>query len=341
MSYALLRPLLFRIEAEKSHDVAMKTLQLAADNRLAKNALQRLYADRLPAKPVRLMGLPLKHCLGLAAGLDKQGVAGNALAALGFAWIEYGTVTPQPQTGNPKPRLFRLAKHQAIINRMGFNSIGLDAFLDNIKRTDNNVVKGLNIGKNAATPIEQAQDDYVLGMQAVYPVADYICVNISSPNTQNLRELQNDASLNALLQRLSETRKALQDQHGFDRPLVLKVAPDLASHEIDHIAKGLLKYGMDGLAATNTTLARDGVSGHRHAEQAGGLSGVPLAEQATDCIQQFYQRLQGEVAIIGSGGIDSLAQAQAKLQAGADALQLYTGFIYKGPRLIREIVKGL
>ncbi len=339
--YSILRPLLFEMQAERSHDFVMRALRLASKNKSALSAISKLYADKIPAKPTTLMGLELKHPVGLAAGLDKQGAAGNALCALGFAWVEYGTVTPEPQRGNDKPRIFRLPEHQALINRMGFNSIGLTAFLGNIKSTQASHIKGLNIGKNAATPLNRANDDYLAALTAVYPVADYICVNISSPNTKDLRALQDDDSLDSLINAISDCRKALEDEHGVRRPIVLKVAPDLDTAQIDHIAKTLIKYNIDGLAATNTTISRTHVNDHSFAPQSGGLSGAPLNEMTTQCIDQFYRRLQGEVAIIGVGGIHDLASAKAKLEAGAEALQLYTGFIYQGPKLIKDIVTGL
>ncbi len=339
--YSMVKPLLFNMDAERSHDVVMAALRKASQSKLALNALNKLYADKIPHRPTQVMGLTLKHPVGLAAGLDKQGAAGNALNALGFAWVEYGTVTPMPQDGNSKPRLFRLREHNAIINRLGFNSIGLEQFIRNINKMDKTSIKGLNIGKNAVTPIEKANEDYIAGMNAVYPLADYICVNISSPNTQNLRALQSDESLDSLLKALLNTRKVLQDKHGFNRPIVLKIAPDLESNQIDHIAKSLIKYQIDGLAATNTTINRPKVGSHALSAETGGLSGAPLTPLATDCIHAFRQRLQGEVAILGSGGILSATDAQEKLEAGADALQIYTGFIYKGPKLIREIVQSL
>lgn len=339
--YSIIKPVLFSMDAERSHDVVMGGLQKASQSKFALSVLKQLYADKVRARPIELMGLKLKHPVGLAAGLDKQGGAGDALNALGFAWVEYGTVTPLPQAGNAKPRLFRLRQHDAIINRMGFNSIGLEQFIQNISAMDKVSIKGLNIGKNAATPIELANQDYILGMKAVYPLADYICVNISSPNTKNLRALQSDESLDSLLEALLNTRKELEDQHGFNRPIVLKVAPDLDSQQIDHLANSLIKYKIDGLAATNTTITRPTVDSHPLGAETGGLSGAPLASLSTQCIHEFRQRLQGEVAIIGSGGIFSAADAQEKLQSGADALQIYTSFIYKGPRLIREIVERL
>ncbi len=339
--YKLIRPLLFHMDAESSHNIAINGLRRASRSEHALKALTALYADRIQAKPVELMGLTLSHPLGLAAGLDKQGVAGDALSSLGFSFIEYGTVTPEPQTGNPRPRLFRLPEHRAIINRMGFNSIGLEAFLANIQTSRKPHIKGLNIGKNADTPIENAIDDYVTGLRAVYPIADYICINISSPNTKNLRDLQGDEHLDALLAVLSQTRKTLSDQHGFYKPMALKVAPDMDEGQIDAICKLLLKHRIDGLAATNTTLSRDAVSSHPLSNEAGGLSGQPVAEQSTWCINQFSQRLQGEIPIIGIGGIEDAPGAQAKLDAGASALQLYTSLIYQGPGIVKRIVNSL
>lgn len=339
--YQLLRPLLFRLEAERSHDLALRTLHAASRSKLALAALRKLYADSIKAKPVELMGLPLAHPLGLAAGLDKQGVAGDALSALGFSFIEYGTVTPNPQAGNPRPRLFRLPEQGAIINRMGFNSIGLEAFLANIQNSQTPHIKGLNIGKNAATPLEKANEDYVLGLKAVYGVADYICINISSPNTKNLRELQGDEQLNALLSVLSKTRDQLADQSGQYKPMALKVAPDISTQQIDVICKSLLKHKIDGLVATNTTLSRDAIQNHPLASEAGGLSGAPMAEIATTCIQKFADRLQNEIPIIGVGGIEDAASARAKLAAGAQAIALYSSLIFNGPGVVKNIINQL
>ncbi len=339
--YKLIRPLIFKLDAEKSHDLALGSLSRASNSGMALSLLQKLYGDQIKAQPLKLMGLALQHPLGLAAGLDKQGIAGDALSALGFSFIEYGTVTPRPQTGNPKPRLFRLPEHRAIINRMGFNSIGLTAFLANIKNSRRPHIKGLNIGKNADTPIGQANDDYVTGLKAVYEIADYVCINISSPNTKNLRDLQGDEQLDALLSSLSETRKALADQSGLYRPLALKVAPDIDLQQIDTICKLLLKHGIDGLVATNTTLNREAISGHPLQNEAGGLSGMPVEEKSTWCVDQFARRLQDEIPIIGVGGIEDAASARNKLQAGARAIQLYSSLIYQGPGLVKKIVNQL
>lgn len=339
--YKLIRPLLFRLDAERAHDLAINGLQRISQSPLALRSINTLYAERITPKPVELMGLKLSHPLGLAAGLDKQGVAGDALSALGFSFIEYGTVTPKPQAGNPKPRLFRLPEHQAIINRMGFNSIGLEAFLSNIRNSRKPHIKGLNIGKNADTAIENAISDYVTGLQAVYDVADYICINISSPNTKNLRDLQGNEHLDALLAALKRTREKLSDQRGYHKPMALKVAPDLDAGQIDVICNLLQKHKMDGLVATNTTLCRDAIGKHPLAAEAGGLSGRPVADQSTWCIEQFAQRLQGEIPIIGVGGIEDAATARAKLDAGANAIQLFSSLVYRGPGIVRRIVNAL
>jgi len=339
--YKLIRPLLFKLDAEQSHDMALHSLSRASKSSIALSLLQKLYADKIQAQPVELMGLTLKHPLGLAAGLDKQGIAGDALSALGFSFIEYGTVTPRPQTGNPGPRLFRLPEHRAIINRMGFNSIGLSAFLQNIQTSQQPHIKGLNIGKNADTPIDFAITDYVIGLEAVYKVADYVCINISSPNTKNLRELQGDEQLDALLGKLNETRNTLADQHGFYRPLALKIAPDLSIEQIDTICELLIKHHIDGLVATNTTLSRDAIAGHPLQNETGGLSGAPVEEKSTWCVDQFYRRLQGQIPIIGVGGIEDAASARTKLEAGATAIQLYSSLIYQGPGLVKRIVNAL
>ena len=339
--YKLIRPLLFRLDAERSHDMALRSLSRASQSTFALKMLRKLYADQIIAQPLELMGLRILHPLGLAAALDKQGIAGDALSSLGFSFIEYGTVTPRPQSGNPKPRLFRLPEHRAIINRMGFNSIGLPAFLSNIQNSHQPHIKGLNIGKNADTPIDQATEDYVAGLKAVYEIADYICINISSPNTKNLRELQDDEQLDLLLRALSETRKELADKTGKYRPLALKVAPDISLEQIDVICKLLLKHGIDGLIATNTTISRDAIVGHRLENETGGLSGAPVEAKSTWCVAQFAARLQGEIPIIGVGGIEDGSSARRKLEAGASAIQLYSSLIYRGPGIVKQIVNAL
>jgi dihydroorotate dehydrogenase len=339
--YKLIRPILFSLDAEKAHDMAINSLRRASQSGLALKALSSVYANHIKPKPVELMGLKLAHPLGLAAGLDKQGVAGDALSALGFSFVEYGTVTPQAQPGNARPRLFRLPEHHAIINRMGFNSIGLEAFVANIQNSRSDHIKGLNIGKNANTAIERAIDDYITGLRTVYPIADYISINISSPNTKNLRDLQDNDQLDALLSALSQSRDTLCDHYDSYKPMALKVAPDINEEQIDVICKLLLKHRIDGLIATNTTLSRSTIGGHPLANEAGGLSGRPVAEQATWCIAQFSQRLQGEIPIIGVGGIEDANGARAKLDAGARALQLYTSLIFQGPGIVKRIVNEL
>ncbi len=339
--YGLVRPALFAMDPERAHEFALQTLAFAGKSPLGQKALHTLWGRKVAEKPIELMGLQLPNPVGVAAGLDKQGIAGDALRAMGFGWVEFGTVTPKPQSGNDKPRMFRLTPEQAIINRMGFNSIGLAAFMDNIAQLSPDLIKGLNIGKNAATPIDRAIDDYLLALEGVYPIADYITLNISSPNTKNLRELQGDESLDALLAAVTHKREQLADQTGLKKPLVLKVAPDLTAPQIDTICDRLMHHQIDGLCATNTTLSRAGVENNLKAGEAGGLSGAPLRELSTECIAAFHKRLQGEIPIIGAGGISDLASAQEKIDAGATAIQLYTGFIYRGPELVREIVNGL
>lgn len=339
--YRLVRPILFSLDPERSHDLVLDTLAMLSRSPSACNLLGRMYANKLPALPTTAMGIDFPNPIGLAAGLDKQGNCANAMAQLGFGWLELGTVTPRPQPGNSKPRMFRLTSHHAIINRMGFNSIGLEAFLKNIKDIRTDVVVGINIGKNAVTPVEQAPSDYLHCLEAVYLHADYITINISSPNTSNLRSLQEDEALDHLLQHVSVEREKLSDRFGQRVPLVLKIAPDLDRVQIDTIAQQLRKHALDGVAATNTTLSREVVRGHPDAEQEGGLSGAPVREKATQVVHTLYQNLQGEIPIIGIGGIDCAESAIEKLEAGAALIQLYTGFIFHGPRLLREILGPL
>jgi len=338
-SYPLLRPALFALDAEAAHELTLTALQRAYDCALTRGALHTR-----PALPRTLMGLPLTNPVGLAAGLDKNGAHVDALGNLGFGFIEVGTVTPRAQAGNPKPRLFRLPRAQALINRLGFNNQGLDAFIANVKNSrwrEAGGVLGLNIGKNADTPIERATDDYLLGLTGVYPHADYVTVNISSPNTQNLRALQSGDALAALLAALQARREQLAQQHGRRVPMAVKIAPDLDEAQIDAIADTLPRFGVDGVIATNTTLARDAVAGQRHADEAGGLSGAPVHELSLRVIARLRARLGPQMAIIGVGGIVSGRHAQEKIAAGADAVQLYTGLIYRGPGLIAECVSAL
>jgi dihydroorotate dehydrogenase len=290
------------------------------------------------------MGLRLRNPVGLAAGLDKNGAHIDALGQLGFGFVEVGTVTPRAQAGNPKPRMFRLPRAQALINRMGFNNLGLDAFIANVQRSAwrrEGGILGLNIGKNADTPIERAIDDYLTGLEAVTPHADYVTVNISSPNTKNLRSLQSHDALTALLEALQTRRAALAEQSGRRVPLLVKIAPDLSMDEVDAIAEALPHYGIDGVIATNTTLSRDAVRGLPYEDEAGGLSGPPVHALSLAVIERLRSRLGREFAIIGVGGIHSGADAAEKIQAGADAVQLYTGLIYQGPKLIAECVRAL
>jgi len=338
-SYPLARPALFALEPEAAHELTLSMLQRAYDCALTRGVLHA--RARLPTT---LMGLPLNNPVGLAAGLDKNGTHVDALGNLGFGFIEVGTVTPRAQPGNPKPRLFRLPRAQALINRLGFNNHGLAAFIANVQASrwrEHGGVLGLNIGKNADTPIERACDDYLLGLTGVYPHADYVTVNISSPNTQHLRALQSGEALTDLLAALQTRREALAQQYGRHVPLAVKIAPDLSNEQIDTIADTLPRFGVAGIIATNTTLARDAVQGQPHAEEAGGLSGAPLHEQSLAVIARLRARLGSEMAIIGVGGIVSGRQAQEKIAAGADAVQLYTGLIYRGPALISDCVAAL
>jgi len=338
-TYPLARAALFAMDAEAAHEFTLKALQSAYDCGLSR----RLLHDR-PQAPATVMGLRLANPVGLAAGLDKNGAHIDALGNLGFGFVEVGTVTPRAQPGNPKPRLFRLPQSQALINRLGFNNLGLDAFLANVRRSTWRAaggVVGLNIGKNADTPIERAADDYALGLAGVYPHADYVTVNISSPNTRNLRALQGGDELAALLQRLQDERAALADKHGRRVPLAVKIAPDLDEAQVDAIADALPRHGVDGVIATNTTLSREAVAGQRHADEAGGLSGPPVHELSLRVIERLRARLGKSLAIVGVGGIAGGRQAAEKMAAGADAVQLYTGLIYRGPALVEECVRAV
>ena len=293
--------------------------------------------------PVELAGLTFPNRVGLAAGLDKNARCIDGLAAMGFGFVEVGTVTPQAQPGNPKPRMFRLPDANALINRLGFNNDGLDAFLANVQRSrfckkgsKNRVLLGLNIGKNAATPIENAVDDYLICLDGVYPHADYVTVNISSPNTKNLRALQSDGALDGLLGKIAERRETLTKTHSKRVPIFVKIAPDLDESQVEVIAATLKRHAMDGVVATNTTLNRDAVKGMRHAEEAGGLSGAPVLEASNRVIRQLRIALGKNYPIIGVGGVMSGVDAVSKIKAGADVVQIYTGLIYKGPELVNE-----
>jgi dihydroorotate dehydrogenase len=333
--YPLLRPLLFSLDPETAHDVTLKLLKVSAVS-----GLSELFCPKIDSKPVSVMGLDFKNPVGLAAGLDKNGDYIDALGALGFGFIEIGTVTPRPQPGNPKPRLFRLPEQQAIINRMGFNNLGIDHLLAQIKHRRYLGVLGINIGKNFDTPIENAADDYLLGLRKAYPSADYITINISSPNTKNLRQLQQGDDIKNLISVLKEEQLRLQLEHGKYVPLALKIAPDLSTEEITHIAKLLLEFEIDGVIATNTTIARGMIAGHPLAHEAGGLSGAPVKEKSTFVVQKLAEVLDGKVPVIAAGGILTADDAKEKLAAGASLVQIYSGLIYSGPQLIEDIVRS-
>ena len=337
--YALLRPLLFRMDPEEAHELTLEALA-----RTQNTPLDRLYRQPFVANPVTLAGLQFPNRVGLAAGLDKNARCIDGLGAMGFGFVEVGTVTPKAQPGNPQPRMFRLPQAQALINRLGFNNDGLDAFIANVRRSrfrQQGRLLGLNIGKNAATPIEQATDDYLIALAGVYPHADYVTVNISSPNTKNLRSLQSDEALDALLGALSARRQALAAEHGRHVPMFLKIAPDLDESQVQVIAATLQRHGLDGVIATNTTLSREAVTGLPHAEETGGLSGAPVRDGSNRVIRLLRQALGPQFPIIGVGGILSGHDAIEKIRAGADVVQLYSGLIYRGPALVTEVASAL
>lgn len=333
--YALARPFLFGLDPERAHELTLETIAC-----LQNTPAQGLWSQRRVEDPVTLAGLRFPNRIGLAAGLDKNGRCIDGLGAMGFGFLEVGTVTPKPQPGNIKPRLFRLPEKQALINRLGFNNEGLQAFLANVRRSRSfragGGVLGLNIGKNAATPIENAADDYLIGLSGVYPHADYVTVNISSPNTKNLRELQGDEALEALLGALQARREKLQAEHGRRVPMFVKIAPDLDEQQVKVIAAALRRNGVDGVIATNTTISREGVRGLPHAEETGGLSGDPVFEASNRVVAALRAELGSGFPIIGVGGVTSGAAAKAKLEAGADLVQVYTGLIYRGSALVHE-----
>ncbi|MBI5780242.1 MAG: quinone-dependent dihydroorotate dehydrogenase [Rhodocyclales bacterium] len=332
MPYCLARPALFALEPETAHDLTIRAFA----------ALGRLLPPPEPPRraPLTLMGLEFPNRVGLAAGLDKNGEAIDGLARLGFGFTEVGTVTPRPQPGNPKPRLFRLPEARALINRMGFNHDGVDALVARARARRWRGILGINLGKNADTPIERALDDYLLGLRRVWSTADYVTINVSSPNTRALRELQRGDSLEALLGGLREEAERLAASQGKRTPLVLKIAPDLEEAELDLIAEKVLAYRIDGVIATNTTVSREGVAQLPHGQETGGLSGEPLRERATAVLAALAQRLQGRVPLIAAGGILSGDDARAKLRAGASLVQLYTGLIYRGPELVEECLRA-
>ena len=334
--YSILKPLLFQLDAETAHDITINGLKLA----------ERIGALKFyPSSPVcqarTVMGITFPNPIGLAAGLDKNGAVIDAMAALGFGFIEVGTVTPRPQPGNSKPRLFRVREAKAIVNRFGFNNLGVDQLIENVKKADYKGVLGINIGKNFDTPIESAVNDYLFCMQKVYAYASYITVNISSPNTKNLRSLQDKSALSHLLGTLKFEQAKLTQLHGYYVPMTLKIAPDLELDHVIEIADLLLEHKIDGVIATNTTLSREGVHGMKNGEQPGGLSGGPVREKSTIIVQQLSKRLQGAIPIIGVGGILCGADAVEKIAAGADLVQIYSGLIYKGPKLIHDVCNVL
>ena len=339
MLYSLIRKFFFSIDPEIAHGLGMNGVEF-----LKRSGIACLLAKQPPPNPVTVMGLTFPNPVGLAAGLDKNGEHVDALAGLGFGFIEIGTVTPRPQPGNPKPRMFRIPEKQALINRLGFNNQGVEQLLVNISNAEfcrRGGILGINIGKNFDTPIEKAADDYLICLERVYKAASYITVNISSPNTKNLRELQKDDALDALLGRLKAEQTRLADQHGKYVPLALKIAPDLEDAQIQSIADLLRQHRMDGVIATNTTLSRDGVQGLANAEESGGLSGAPVFERSTTVLRKLSGALAGELPIIGVGGIMCGADALAKIEAGASLVQIYSGFIYRGPGLVAEIAASL
>lgn len=332
MMYSLLKPLIFSLDAEAAHDTSLQLL----------NSLRYLIPDRQVQKPVRVMGLNFPNPVGLAAGLDKNAEFLPGLSHLGFGFIEVGTVTPRAQPGNPKPRLFRVTRHNSIINRMGFNNQGVSQLLRNLEHcTNRNFVLGINIGKNLTTAVDQALSDYSLALSQVYMAADYITINVSSPNTPGLRNLQGEQALDELLKGLNDRRKALQDQYQLNRPIALKVAPDLDQRAIGPICELLTKYKIDGLIATNTTLDRSAIQGHPLADEAGGLSGEALTEKSRHILHQFHQYLRDDIPIISVGGIASAEEAQLRLDLGASLIQIYSALIFEGPGLIHKIAKSI
>ncbi|MFI8617432.1 quinone-dependent dihydroorotate dehydrogenase [Acidovorax sp. NPDC077693] len=342
--YALTRPFLFGLDAEAAHELTMDMLA-----RGQRTPLQWAWCNETVDDPVQLAGLTFPNRVGMAAGLDKNARCIDALGAMGFGFVEVGTVTPKAQPGNPKPRMFRLPEARALINRLGFNNEGLDAFLHNVQQARfrttqarrHPLLLGLNIGKNATTPIENATSDYLTCLEGVYPHADYVTVNISSPNTQNLRALQSDAALDALLGAIAERREVLATRHARRVPVFVKIAPDLDESQVAVIAATLTRHGMDGVIATNTTIVRTAVQGLRHAEETGGLSGAPVLEASNQVIRQLRAALGPQFPIIGVGGVMSAQDAVSKIRAGADVVQIYTGLIYEGPALVVKAAKAI
>ena len=339
LPYSLARPFLFGLDPETAHELTMQSLA-----RLQGTPLEWAYCNGMVDDPIELAGLKFPNRVGLAAGLDKNARCIDGLGAMGFGFVEVGTVTPKPQPGNPKPRMFRLPQANALINRLGFNNDGLEAFIANVKRSSfrqKGRILGLNIGKNAATPIENATSDYLVCLDGVYPHADYVTINISSPNTSNLRSLQSDEALDGLLGAIARQRETLAQRHGRRVPIFVKIAPDLDASQIEVIAATLRRHGMDGVVATNTTISREAVKGLPHAEETGGLSGSPVLEASNRVIGQLRSALGKAFPIIGVGGILSAQDAASKIRAGADVVQIYTGLIYRGPDLVSDAARAL
>ncbi|HEX9721420.1 MAG TPA: quinone-dependent dihydroorotate dehydrogenase [Ramlibacter sp.] len=339
LPYSLARPFLFGLDPETAHELTMQSLA-----RLQGTPLEWAYRNGLVEDPVELAGLTFPNRVGLAAGLDKNGRCIDGLGAMGFGFVEVGTVTPRPQPGNPKPRMFRLPQANALINRLGFNNDGLEAFITNVKRSSfrkKGRILGLNIGKNAATPIANATGDYLVCLDGVYPHADYVTINISSPNTADLRSLQGDQALGGLLGAIAKRREELSREHGRRVPIFVKIAPDLDRAQVNAIAAALKRHGMDGAVATNTTTSREAVQGLPHAQETGGLSGAPLLEASNRVIGQLRSALGKGFPIIGVGGVMSAQDAVSKIRAGADAVQIYTGLIYRGPQLVSDAARAL
>lgn len=339
--YALVRPFLFRLDAEAAHDLTMNLLARGQGT-----PLQCAWSQPMVCDPIELAGLQFPNRVGMAAGLDKNARCIDALGAMGFGFVEVGTVTPKPQPGNPKPRMFRIPQARGLINRLGFNNQGLEAFVANVRQSrfraqGKPMLLGLNIGKNALTPIEEATSDYLIALEGVYPYADYVTVNISSPNTKNLRALQSDDALDGLLGAIAVRRGQLADQQGRRVPLFVKIAPDLDADQVAVIAATLQRHGMDGVIATNTTIAREAVQGMPHAEEAGGLSGAPAREASNHIIRQLRSALGPKFPIIGVGGIMSANDAVEKIRAGADVVQIYSGLIYEGPALVQRAARAI
>ncbi|KLU16234.1 MULTISPECIES: quinone-dependent dihydroorotate dehydrogenase [Xenorhabdus] len=336
MYYSLVRKALFQLDPEQAHELTFRQLK-----RVAGTPFEFLIRQSVATKPVTCMGLSFKNPLGLAAGLDKNGDCIDAFGAMGFGFVEVGTVTPRPQAGNDKPRLFRVVEAEGIINRMGFNNLGVDNLVENVNRAKYDGIIGINIGKNKDTPVENGKDDYLICMDKVYPYAGYITINISSPNTPGLRTLQYGDALDDLLSAIKNKQTELQQKFQKYVPVAVKISPDLTEEELIKIADSLIRHHIDGVIATNTTLDRNIIAGLNHCQQAGGLSGRPVQLRSTEIIRRLAQELKGDIPIIGAGGIDSLVAAREKMEAGASLIQIYSGFIYKGPKLIKDIVNHI